>query len=92
MSSLKVTKYSQELHQLRASWGILQAGRLLLLESVQKPVQYGDFYAYENALSELNQLDAKLDLLYDEIKTAELMHEAALLTGNYQELVVRRKF
>jgi len=69
----------------------MQAGRLLLLESVQKPVKYDDFFSYENAIAELNQLDERLDILYDEIKTAELLHEAALLTGNFQELLVRRK-
>ncbi|WP_128543836.1 hypothetical protein [Larkinella soli] len=90
MNLQKLTKYTPMLHELRASWGMLQAGKYLLAESVQNPSKYPDFFAYEKDIAELKRIEQKLDRLYDEIKATELLHEAAVLTGNFQEYSRKR--
>ncbi|MGA0556774.1 hypothetical protein ACO2Q8_09000 [Larkinella sp. VNQ87] len=91
MRVLKVTKYSPILHELRASWGVLQAGKYLLTESMQNKGPHEDFFAYQNAIAEIGRIERKLDILYDEIQAIELLHQAAILTGNFENLSDRKR-
>lgn len=91
MRVLKVTKYSPILHELRASWGVLQAGKYLLTESMQNQAPHEDFFAYQNAIAEIGRIERKLDILYDEIQAVELLHQADILLGNYEDLSNRKR-
>ncbi|GAB3326181.1 hypothetical protein GCM10027299_25250 [Larkinella ripae] len=91
MRALKVTKYSPILHELRASWGVLQAGKYLLTESMQNRGPHEDFFAYQNAVAEIGRIERKLEILYDEIQAVELLHQAAILTGNYEDMPGRKR-
>ena len=91
MRVLKVTKYSPILHELRASWGVLQAGKYLLAESMQNRTPHEDLFAYQNAIAEIGRIERKLDILYDEIQAVELLHQAAILTGNYEDMSDRKR-
>lgn len=91
MRVLKVTKYSPILHELRASWGVLQAGKYLLSESMQNRIPADDLFAYQSAVAEIGRIERKLEILYDEIQAVELLHQAAILTGNYQDMSSRKR-
>lgn len=91
MRVLKVTKYSPILHELRASWGVLQAGKYLLSESMQNRIPTDDLFAYQNAVAEIGRIERKLEILYDEIQAVELLHQAAILTGNYEDMSSRKR-
>lgn len=91
MRVLKVTKYSPILHELRASWGVLQAGKYLLTESMQNRGPDEDFFAYQNAVAEIGRIERKLEILYDEIQAVELLHQAAILTGNYEDMPGKKR-
>ncbi|GAB3900499.1 hypothetical protein GCM10028803_23490 [Larkinella knui] len=91
MRVLKVTKYSPILHELRASWGVLQAGKYLLAESMQNRIPQEDLFAYQNAIAEIGRIERKLDILYDEIQAVELLHQAAILVGNYEDMSGRKR-
>ncbi|GAB3282275.1 hypothetical protein GCM10027347_58440 [Larkinella harenae] len=91
MRVLKVTKYSPILHELRASWGVLQAGKYLLTESMQNRGPDEDFFAYQNAIAEIGRIERKLEILYDEIQAVELLHQAAIILGNYEDLSDRKQ-
>ncbi|GAA4469826.1 hypothetical protein GCM10023189_57440 [Nibrella saemangeumensis] len=85
MQTVKVTKYSYILPELQTSLGLLLIGRIMLLDSMDSPSGKS-----RKSKAALRELEEKIDLLTDEINVTELLHEAALLVGDYKEFRNRK--
>ncbi|WP_266367073.1 hypothetical protein [Tellurirhabdus rosea] len=84
MSTVKITKYSRQLPELRTSLSLIQLGRVLLAQHshLRNRSQFAD------TIIELAKMDEKIEALREEIAVTELLHEASVLVGNYEELRV----
>lgn len=85
MSTIKVTKYSYLLPELQTSLGLLLIGRIMLLDAMDSPSGKN-----RKSKADLKKLEAEIDQLTDEINVTELLHEAALLVGDYKEFRGRK--
>lgn len=79
MKSVKITKYSRVLPELHVALNLLCVGRILMGFSAES----SDIESDE--LIELSRIDERIEAVTDELQATELLHEAAILIGDYQE-------
>jgi|GEM_PF-6970581 len=84
MNTVKVTPYSRRLPELRTSLSLLQLGKVLMMQGARQHsgITLGD------TLIELTKMERKITEISDEIQMTELLHQAAILLGNYKEYQV----
>lgn len=80
MKKVKVTKYSRVLPELHVTLNLLWAGRILMGFSAESSAVDAE------ELIELSRIDEQIETISDELQATELLHEAAILVGDYQEL------
>lgn len=79
MKSVKITKYSRILPELHVALNLLCVGRILMGFSAEST----NFDSED--LIELTRIDERIEAITDELQATELLHEAAVLVGDYQE-------
>lgn len=80
MKTVKITKFSRIIPELHVALNLLCVGRVIMGFSAESN-------AFEAAdLPELSCIDERIEIINDELQATELLHEAAILVGNYEEL------
>ena len=84
MNTVKITTYSRQLPEMRTSLSLIQLGRVLLAQNghLRNRSQFAD------TIIELARMDEKIEELREQIAMTELLHEACVLVGSYEELRV----
>ena len=80
MKTAKVTKFSRALPELHVALNLLCVGRVIMGFSAESKALEAD------DLLELSGIDERIETINDELQATELLHEAAILVGDYEEL------
>ncbi|AUD06914.1 hypothetical protein [Spirosoma pollinicola] len=81
---MKITKWSYELNRLYQTRSELQIALALAKQSVARWDQAGDFLLVIEFSPQIEQLTLYVSELSDLIASTEALHQAAILTGNYE--------
>jgi hypothetical protein len=81
MNTVKVTKYSRRLPELRTSLSLLQLGRVLMVQAQKER----DQVTFSHTIIEMAKVDERIEEVREQITMNELLHQAAVLIGNFNE-------
>lgn len=81
MNTVKVSKYSRQLPELYTHLNLLKLGQSLVYQSARCRRSH----SLSESILELIRFEQRIEAVTDEIRSTELLHEAALLIGDYWE-------
>ncbi|WP_234733514.1 hypothetical protein [Tellurirhabdus bombi] len=81
MNTVKVTKYSRRLPELRTSLSLLQLGRVLMAQTEKGR----DQSILAHTIIEIGKVDQRIEEIQEQIAMNELLHQASILVGNFNE-------